>query len=543
MSFNSWWIARQYGLEKPHHGVRVHRAIPVPMTDGVVLVADHYAPDAPGEHPTLLMRSPYGRKGYGGLAEVYAERGFNVVLQACRGTEASGGEFDPLSNERADGLETLAWLREQPWFDGRLGLTGPSYLGYTQWAICDAPEVMALSTKVTSTDFRSVVFPSGAFNLGLGLGWMQIVEALKGAGWLMFVQMQTGMFERRTASAGMTLPLKQADEAAIGRRVGFWRRWFDEMLEEGPRWQAMDHRHRLGPTTPPNHFVSGWYDFMIDPLLRDYGALVEAGQRPYLTVGTWFHTGEALALDAPDQTLAWMRAQLGGDSSGLRAAPVRFHVSGRDSWHEAEVFPPGPAKELQVHLHSEGRLALDPAPASAPDRYTYDPADPTPNQGGAAFAFTDVGAVDNKARERRQDVLVFTGAVLAEPLTIVGNVGVTLYARAARPHADFFVRLCDVSPDGKSINICDGLVRVTDETPTGPDGCWRLEIALHATAHCFVPGRRLRVQVSSGAYPRYARNSGAGESIGTATRIWPNEIEIFHDPQHPTVLTLPTYAL
>ena len=98
------------------------------------------------------------------IGEIYAERGYNVVLQACRGTDKSGGVFDPLSHERDDGLATLDWIKQQPWFDGRLGTSGPSYLGYTQWAICDAlPKHSAMAIKVTSAEFKSIVFPGGSF--------------------------------------------------------------------------------------------------------------------------------------------------------------------------------------------------------------------------------------------------------------------------------------------------------------------------------------------------------------------------------------------
>ena len=103
MSVGSFVLARMYGLPPRLHGTTRQRDIALPMDDGVTLMTDVYSPRAPGKHPTILMRLPYGRNGFGTVAECYAERGFHVVLQACRGTEKSGGEFDPLVNERADG--------------------------------------------------------------------------------------------------------------------------------------------------------------------------------------------------------------------------------------------------------------------------------------------------------------------------------------------------------------------------------------------------------------------------------------------------------
>ena len=542
MSFRSAYLARKYGMPPRTNAIRSERDIPVRMADDVVLMTDHYAPDTPGPNATIMMRLPYGRQGFAGLAELYAERGFHVVLQACRGTEMSGGAFEPLRAEREDGLATLNWLKQQDWFDGRLGLTGPSYLGYCQWAIADAPEVKALSTKVTSTEFRSVTFPSGAFNLGLSLGWLQTIEAIRGNGLLFLFRIMSGDIERRTRRASLTLPLREGDIAAVGRPVQFWREWFEEMVDDGPRWASMDHGGRLSAETPPNHFVSGWYDFMLDQLLRDYAKLVELGQRPYLTIGTWAHVSEELQLDAPVETLAWMRAQLLGDRSALRQKPVRFHISGSDVWHEAEIFPPCPLEHRRFNLQHDRGLAEQAPSEAPPDRYTYDPQDPTPNVGGAVFAFSGYGAVDQRALESRKDVLVYTSAPLGKPLTVIGNVEAVIYLRPSTPHADLFVRLCDVDPKGKSVNICDALVRITPGMPRAEDGTYRLVVRLHATAHCFLAGHALRVQVSSGAHPRFARNTGTSEPIGTATQLEPNDIEIMHEPGRESGITLPVYS-
>lgn len=541
MSLPSLYLAWVEDLPPRLNGVRKKRGIAVPMNDGVVLKTDHYAPDAPGPHATILMRLPYGRRGFGPVAEAYAERGFHVVVQACRGTERSGGQFDPFANERADGLATLEWIKAQPWYDGRIGLTGPSYLGYAQWAICDAlPETAALATKVTTADFRPVVFPAGAFHLNLWLSWVQVIEGLRNRPLATAARVFSGDIERRTDKAAAVLPLIEADKAVVGHRVGFWRHWFENAIGNNAFWTDLDHRHRLTETTPPVHFISGWYDFMLDPLLADYQRLVELGHRPYLTIGTWFHIAEELQRDNLRETLAWMRAWLNGDRSGLRSRPVRIHISGCNEWHEFDRYPPGPAAPRTWMLGASGELIDSGTPSNGSDRYRFDPADPTPNLGGAIFAFTGAGAVDNARLENRPDVLTYTGRVLTSPLTVIGSCQVTLKARASLPQADFFVRLNDVGPDGISRNICDGFTRITPETPVDAEGNWRLTIPLHATAHSFRPGHRLRLLIASGAHPRYARNMGTGEPINTATIMRANDIEILHAG---TALTLPTYNL
>ncbi len=541
MSLPSLFLAWVEDLPPRLNGVTRTRSIPIEMDDGVILKTDHYAPKAEGPHPTILMRLPYGRRGFGAICEAYAERGFHVVIQACRGTERSGGVFDPFANERADGLKTLDWIKSQPWFDGRIGLTGPSYLGYAQWAISDAlPPTSAMATKVTTSNFRPVVFPAGAFHLNLWLSWVQVVEGLRNRPLATAARMFSGDIERRTERAALTLPLVEADKAAVGHKIPFWRHWFDNAIGNDAFWTDLDHSHRLSKDTPPVHFISGWYDFMLDPLLADYGRLVSLGHRPYLTVGTWFHVAEELQRDNLRETILWMRAKLMGDETGLRKRPVRIHISGRDEWHEFDHYPPGVAAPRNWVMSGPGTLSEADSPGIGSDSYRYDPADPTPNLGGAIFAFTGAGAVDNAPLEQRPDVLTYTSAVLLSDMTVIGQPQARVRLSAAHPHVDVFVRLNDVSPEGVSTNICDGFVRLTPETLHEADGTLQVTLPLHATAHCFRAGHRVRLLIASGAHPRYARNLGTEEPINHATRMVPNEVEIHHTG---TALTLPTYRL
>jgi putative CocE/NonD family hydrolase len=544
MSLASEVLARVWKLPKKLCGTRRMRNIRVPTTDGLTLATEHFAPKLKGRHPTLLMRVPYGLSGFSTVAECYAERGFHVVLQACRGTGGSDGEFDPFAHEREDGLATLDWIKQQPWFDGRLGLSGPSYLGYAQWAICDAlPPHAALATKVTSAEFRSIVFPGGALHLGLWLSWLQTVEGIRtdmlGFGSRMF----NGGVERRTLQVSMKLPLSDADTRAVGHTVPFWQRWLRTAIGNDAFWHDLDHTHRIGARTPPNHFISGWYDFMIDQLLRDYDTMVLAGQQPYLTVGPWFHVSPELQQESMRETLTWMRAQLCDDRTGLREAPVRIFVTGLDAWCDFESFPPGVPDTQIWHLHPGQLLSPRPVSMSPPDTYRYDPAKPTPNLGGAIFAFTGAGPVDNAPLEKRDDVLVYTSDELFSAITIIGNVRVSLHARASLPTADFFVRLCDVDETGVSTNICDGFIRVPSSSPAMPENIWKINFKLHATAHTFKRNHRLRLIVASGAHPRFARNTGTDERLADATTLLPADIEIFHDPRHPTAIHLPVFEI
>src|SRR5689334_1664084 len=269
MSIGSYFLARAARLPRARFRIARTKNIRVKMRDGVELAAEVYRPRNGVRSPTLLMRVPYGLRGFTVVAEIYAERGYNAVVQACRGTGGSGGEFDPLSHERDDGLATLEWIKSQPWFDGRLGLSGPSYLGYAQWAISDAlPKTSAMAVKVTSAEFKSVVFPGGSLNLGLLLGWIQVIEGIRSQPVRTARRIGSGGIERRSRNSSMRPPLIDADRRIFGREVGFWRRWLTDAVGNDAFWEPLDHTHRIGTRTPPTSFVSGWYDFMLDQLLR-----------------------------------------------------------------------------------------------------------------------------------------------------------------------------------------------------------------------------------------------------------------------------------
>lgn len=538
MSIGSFFVARAAKLPRRRNRARRERNLGIAMRDGIHLAAELHRPRKDGRYPTLLMRVPYGLRAFSAVATAYAERGYNVVLQACRGTDRSEGEFDPLIRERDDGLDTLAWIKAQPWFDGRLGTTGASYLGYAQWAIADSlPTQSAMAVKISSAEFRSVVFPGGSFHLGLWLGWMQIVQLLRSPPFGIARKLASGYVEKRTLDASMQLPLIDADIRATGHEVPFWHRWLEGAIGNDTFWAPLDHTHRIGPRTPPTAFVSGWYDFMVDQLLRDYQTLRGAGVSAQLTVGPWWHVSPELQLEGFRETLLWMDAKLRDDPFGLPEKTVRLFVTGEEQWRRFDDWPP-PVDGAIWHMRADRTLGPNPPTASAPSTFRYDPSDPTPSVGGAVFAFSGVGPVDQAPLESRRDVLVFTSEPLAQALTVIGNVRASIYARASLPHADIFVRLSDVDGHGKSINICDGIVRQSAADPTG---IWRLEIGLHATAHRFNAGHRLRVVIAGGAHPRYARNTGTDEPFGSATTLRAADIEILHDPEHPSAIHLPVF--
>ena len=540
MTVSSRLLARLSGLPPAEsQDIAVETDLRVPMRDGVVLLADRLHPRDPTTPHIVLIRSPYGRRRYmRPVARALAERGYQVVVQSTRGTFGSQGDFDPFRHEAQDGEDTLAWLEQQPWFGGSVAMTGASYLGFVQWAVAaGAPSwLKALAPQVTASEFRSLIHPDGSFSLDSVLSWVHTVHHQEGRPLRVLASM---VGQRRTlAPVFAGLPLMDLDRALIGRRVGFYQDWLEHIDIEDPYWGGIDHSPRLAEVVPPVSLLGGWYDLFLPRQLADYTAMRAAGLHPQLTVGPWTHAHPAVLGVGLRESLAWFDAHLRGRSDRLREAPVRIFVMGARRWRDLPDWPPA-ATATRWHLHGGGGLATHPPAISPPDRYDYDPADPTPSVGGIVLG-PHAGARDNRRLEARADVLVYTSPALDRDLEVVGPVTADLHVRSSSEHTDFFVRVCDVEPSGRSVNICDGLARLRPGRFGGAGGApQRVTVDLWPTAHRFRRGHRLRVQVSSGAHPRFARNLGDGEPLGTGRSWRVAHQEVHHDPDHPSAVVLP----
>lgn len=539
-------VSRLLRLPPALHDVAVERGLRVPMPDGVELVADRHFPRAPGRFPTVLVRTPYGRKNpqtvFG--CRRLAERGYNVVVQDVRGRFDSQREFGFLKGEEADGRATMDWVSGQPWFDGSLGLWGESYLGYAQWAAApEAPDYLkALMPEITASHFYPALYPDGAFNMDVSLPVTLLIEGQDDDAGASFSRDFLLLWIQLKLRRGfMRLPVGEADMHVSGRPNALYRDLLAHPRARDAYWRDRDQSHRVRKVEAPAHLFGGWYDIFLRELLDDYAALVAAGKTPYLTVGPYPHGSFGGLKEGLRETFAWFDLHLKGEAHKARTKPVRLYVMGADEWRELDAWPP-PAEETRFHLHPDGQLSPESPPADAPpDRYRYDPADPTPAVGGALFGFSGKrGAVDNRELEARPDVLVYTTPPLREDVEVIGPVRLELYAGSNLAHTDFFGRLCDVRPDGESINVCDGLFRLEPgKIEPQPDGSSRVEIDMWATAYRFRRGHRLRLQVSSGAHPRWNRNLGTEEPTPTAPTMLAAEQTVYHDREHPSAVVLP----
>ncbi|MEB3983326.1 CocE/NonD family hydrolase [Mycobacterium sp. 663a-19] len=515
-------LGRALGLPRATTEYTVHR-VGVPMRDGVHLVADHYAPTTPAPAGTVLVRGPYGRGFPFSLvfARLYAARGYHVVLQSVRGTFGSGGRFEPMVNESADGADTVGWLREQPWFTGRFATIGISYLGFTQWALLASdppPELAAAVITAGPHDFLASVWGTGSFAVNDFLAWSDLVARQEGPRRISTAVPQL-LGPRKVADAAAGIPMGAAARALLGDGAPWFESWARPPEHDESFWEALRFGEALDRVQVPVLLLGGWQDIFLRQTLQQYTHLRRRRVDTALTIGPWTHTQlltKGLAACARE-SLDWLDAHL-GDGTPSRPSRVRVCVTGH-GWHNLNDWPPK-TTEHALYLRP-GRYLDEVAPTGlagvAPATFRYDPADPTPTTGGPLLSLNG-GYRDDSRLALRDDVLAFTGATLTRDLCVYGSPVVELVHAADNPHVDLFVRVSEVDAKGRSRNVSDGYRRLGAATQTvrGP-----VRIELDGIAHRFRAGSRIRLLIAGSWFPRYARNLGTGEPILTGRQSKP----------------------
>ncbi|MCT7659436.1 CocE/NonD family hydrolase [Mycobacterium deserti] len=502
-------------LRLPSHSCDyvVHRRVRIPMRDGVELLADHYEPTTSDPAGTLLVRCPYGRRFPFAVlyAGVYASRGYHVVFQSVRGTFGSGGDFDPMEYEIADGADTVAWLREQRWFTGSFATIGLSYLGFTQWALLmdPPPEMAAAVITVGPHDVSGPRWGTGTFGLNDFLGWSDLVAHQEEPSKLRALVRQVRA-RRALTRATSALPIGDAGRELLGGGALWWESWMEHPEPDDPFWSNRNLREALDRTEIPVLLIGGWQDLFLEQTLTQYDALRRRGVEVAVTIGSWTHT-HIMTKGSPTvmrESLDWLGAHMGGRQ--INRSPVRIEVNGH-GWLELDQWPPA-MPERVLYLQPTGRLGDTAPPDTAPaTRFTYNPADPTPTIGGRLLSPEGGYRKDAKLAER-SDVLCFTGDRLPTDLYVVGTPVMELTHSCDNPHHDLFVRVSEVDAKGVSRNVSDGYRRGTTVS-----GTVRLE--LDPTAHRFRAGSRIRVMIAGGSHPRFARNLGTGEPWASGRRV------------------------
>lgn len=487
-------------------------------SDGVTLVASVWKPCVPGRWPVLLMRQPYGRA----IASTptyahprwYASQGYAVVVQDVRGRGDSGGRFAGFAQEAADGTNTLAWVRSLPYGNGRLGLYGFSYQGFTQLVGTDSAHLPdCLAPAMTGLDERlHWACSGGAHRWVLGLAWALQLAAERcrrqgdAAGWREIrLSLEGGDFLRD----GLALLEKLNPEAmALG--------WFAADPLEPQGWTVHEPPGDL--LTRPLLLVGGWHDPHLDGVLDLWRRARQAGGEPLLRVGAWTHLNWASGID---------RLQLAFFDRHLRdrpdpAPPARellFDLRAQQ-WRQRR---PDQSCGGAWGLNSDGLAAIDASEGrlqpegtgSGEVSFVHDPWRPRPGRGG--HLGLDAGPVDRSELDQRSDGICFTSEPLLEPLELLGRPVVMVEVEADQPGFDLCGAL-SVLREGPSPveQLSTGVARFL-----GPE-CRQLRMRrlefqpLLASLH---PGDRLRLSIAAAAWPQISVNPGTGSSSPAAPDI------------------------
>ncbi len=523
--------------------------VPVAMRDGVRLYANLFLPPGQVRVAAILVRTPYGKgSDLTPNWRAFVDHGYAMVIQDVRGRYESEGSFDPIRQEAVDGDDTINWIARQPWSNGKVGMTGGSYLGIAQWktALLNNPHLKAIFPVVSGDDdYRDRFYsPGGAMKLGQRLEWMS--ENLKAPG-----------YHPDFSKYVLHLPLRTSDVLATG--------WSSEMYRQviahptfDSFWRSVSVREQIARVHIPVFAVGGWFDNYAESDLDAYAALRKTSGLNRVLIGPWPHNmsipfegtdfGPDAAVPVRSLQLEWFDQWLmGKDTPLVSTPPVRVFVMGADKWLEDRSWPPEHARARSFYLENDGALGSEPPRKPLQDHYVYDPVRPVPTRGGAVCCNPKVfpwGPMDQRAVEQRSDVLVYSTAPLKHEVEAVGPVSVRLFAATSARDTDFTAKLVDVFPDGYARNLSDGILRLryrnSLEKPelAQPGRVYEITIDAGVTANVFQKGHRIRLEISSSNFPRFDRNPNTGEAAADAVRVLTAQQTIFHDREHPSRLEL-----
>ncbi len=559
-------------------GVVTERDVAVRMRDDVTLRCNVYRPDDSGAHPTLLQRQPYNKH----LAQTYvyahpawyARRGYAVVVQDTRGRYASEGEFYPLRLDAEDGYDTIEWCAAQPWSNGRIGTYGFSYPGINQLlAAAERPPhlVATMPGFYFSGMYEGFTHIGGTFGLAAVLDWALILAGDVAA--RTRDEVLAAQLRKLSGCGGNWHPTQSLRELPVLVEppiMPFLRDYLDHPSHDD-YWREGAIGPRVSRIAVPCLHISGWYDTFVTQTVETYERCVaETEVEHRLLVGPWYHLpwsqqvgcvdyGEDARNVVDDYQLAWCDAWLKGERAALDALPaVRVFVTGENRWRDAERWPL-PGQNESWYLHSEGRanslsgngrLGRETPSEEEPDFFVYDPYQPVPSVGGHSCCYpgnAPMGPQDQRPVEVRNDVLVYTSDPLGASLLVAGRANVILFAASSAVDTDFTVKLCDVAPDGTSLNMQEGVIRARfresreREVLIEPGRIYEYRIDLGGLCHSFGTGHRIRVQVTSSDYPAYDRNPNTGVPIGAEAPFsaMPADQTVFHDAGRASRLELP----
>ncbi|KAF9878674.1 hypothetical protein CkaCkLH20_03574 [Colletotrichum karsti] len=505
------------------------------------LAANLYQPTIAKPHGTILVRTSYGITPLMALgnARMFASRGYQVLLAACRGTDPSDGqEVVPAIYEAEDGLATVAWMREQPWYTGSLATYGGSYLGHTQWAILTDPPA----------DVKAAVISTGPIDFGVFSWWTGAMDAHMVAWADLMTAAKRGHTPGPAYIKKQHQALKPVYDAVpfmggIKKHLGdHTPSWVEDMVSDSdlskPLWQKANQSVAIEKADIPILQLTGWNDSVLPLVMQQHSALVERKAQGYLTIGPWSHLGTQRG-PSLTEGLRFLEHHLAGRGPPPRKSQCRIFVTGSNEWRDLPSWPPVSSSSREYFLAPEKVLSQEkPTDETSSSSFTFDPTSPTPNI-GMPRPFDDVipASYDDTSLARRSDVVVFDSAPLDEDVEVCGKPIIELCHSSDDPHVDVLVRLSEVSTNGKSARITEVYRRL--DPARGPEP---LQLSLVDCAHVFRKGVKLRVVVAGGAHFGFIRNLGTGENPAYGSTTRPAVHTVHHARGAVSKLMLPVTA-
>ncbi|MBS1542981.1 MAG: CocE/NonD family hydrolase [Bacteroidetes bacterium] len=563
----------------------IREEVMIPMRDGIKLGAILYRPEGDQKHPAIVYRTPYGVDDYDAYAEFplkAARQGYMVFLVDVRGRLRSEGEFEAYRNEKQDGYEVIEWVGKHPFCTGKVGTYGGSYPGIVQWlAMSQAPpHLAAAAPEMSPVGSHHFMYYGGAFSHPW-LDWFMpyiLADKRKRANDM------SGPWDDEPATEEWEHSDRRkwyayrplADIPILKKYAPEYYQWLSHP-DSSAWWNFLNVEGDFSKFNNPVLLLSGWYDASYGPegVSRGFNRMMKespsetAKRQTRMVLGPWNHTslnmrktkfgevnfGTNAGFDYDAELLKWYDGILKEGMGGSQLPKVSIFTMGENKWHSESEWPLARSVNQSFYLHSngaaasdknEGRLSVTLPSNESPDTYVFDPSNP----------FWDVSyeksyPYDQRNNESRSDVAVYTSAILDKDLEVTGELIADLYVSSSAPDTDFSFTLCDVFPDGKSINLHGldaGYLRMRYRNGTDhqelmkPAEIYHVRIHQAYTSNLFRKGHRIRIYITSSKAPHYDPNPNTGTEIATEKVLKPATNRIHHDSKHPSRILLPVIS-
>ncbi|MFX1258643.1 MAG: CocE/NonD family hydrolase [Promethearchaeota archaeon] len=560
--------------------------------------------------PTILVRLPYWKETLSVLGYIYASYGFVSIIQDIRGTGHSNGFNYYLFTEREDGLETLEWITKQYWYNGKIGMTGGSYFGITQLALSwDNKLLTCIIPAVTSTrnlwkdngGLQIHALTTSIYRIMVNIVSHYDAPEVD----ILTKMMKERYLNPRSALYNNAINIKKKNKIKLSQLKGktikevqkllvtyynidifnpnrrnfkiYFKFLNDFLITRGlekdttkmPGFLEMDTKKFSQPAL----MIAGWQDMFFEKQLEDFleikaKAIGDAGRNSKMIIGSWAHGAPGhpeswfrnaglLRFYKEVVNLKWNRYWLKDDKYAfpdIEKPSIKYWVMGKNIWRFTKNWPPNNIEYKKLYIHSKGKansrkgdgiLSFKEPDKEPEDIYTFNPMNPVISRGGRNLGIL-MGARNQKDAEKRNDILVYSTESLEKGIEITGHVRMILYASSSAEDTDFMVKLVDVYPRGKAINILDAGIRARyrngENVPSliEPNKVYKFEIDLGNTSNYFREEHQIRIELTSSNFPRFDINSNLGGKGKPRDYVIANQ-KIYHNQNYPSHLVIPIF--